>query len=461
MQQKRKTFILRMLITALIYSALLLPFQISLPLFAGTDIRPSAFIPIVFGIFWGTPAAIGVFFGNLCCDLYCFDTPLVLLGSLLNALSALCARRLFYSTGKHPLTSGEYVYSFGSLMNFLLSSAVIELALSTGIGISVHYFSGAPVNQAVTIIFLNNMHSIVILGIPAMLFLPTVNRWADEPKGNGKKRHVLTAPLFLLSSLILAIPFTVCEPDPLWTLILIIPLIGAIIATSPTTPVAKDPALFGFQSIRYTTFRKLMLIAIVTSIAVSLLFFSFSGKQNEDFATSFTRMYHMCAYLDILFLFLFAFSNHVVEKQLLSPIRSLAAKLSLDGEQYDNELDILSKRLDFIVSGNSSLLSSDEHSIIVGLSTKDYANRFSVEEAHGIISGICLKHVGGYISTKEAEGGYNGSVSSGTEQILIYTIYGASDEQIRAISDDVITALDQESVIIEKNRLTRYYYYGS
>ena len=169
----------------------------------------------------------------------------------------------------------------------------------------------------------------------------------------------------------------------------------------------------------------------------------------------------MCAYLDILFLFLFAFSNHVVEKQLLSPIRTLAAKLSLDGEQYDNELDILSKRLDFIVSGNSSLLSSDEHSIIVGLSTKDYANRFSVEEAHGIISGICLKHVGGYISTKEAEGGYNGSVSSGTEQILIYTIYGASDEQIRAISDDVITALDQESVIIEKNRLTRYYYYGS
>lgn len=41
---KPKTFILRALITAVAYTALLLPFQLNLPILEGTDIRPSAFL---------------------------------------------------------------------------------------------------------------------------------------------------------------------------------------------------------------------------------------------------------------------------------------------------------------------------------------------------------------------------------------------------------------------------------
>ena len=116
---KPKTFILRALITAVAYTALLLPFQLNLPILEGTDIRPSAFLPIVSGIFWGMPAAVGIFAGNLICDFICIDSPLILLGSFLNALSAICARRLFYASWNHGITSGTYIYSFGSLLNFL------------------------------------------------------------------------------------------------------------------------------------------------------------------------------------------------------------------------------------------------------------------------------------------------------------------------------------------------------
>lgn len=459
MQQRAKSFIAKTLVTALIYSALLLPFQISLPLFAGTDIRPSAFLPIVLGIFWGMPAAVGVFIGNLCCDLCCIQSPLVLLGSFLNGVSAICARRIFFAAWNHSITKGEYIYSFGTLLNFLITTVCVELALCLPISVMVHYYSGSPVLSAFPLIFLNNMHSNIIFGIPAMLFLPVINKWAVEPEGKGGIKGNVIALCFILSSVLLTLPFILAEPNQAWSVILIIPLLGAAYSASPTPTVEKNQALFGFQSIRHKTFRQLMNVAIVISIAISLIFYL--GFTESKGMALFTEMYHLFAYIDILFLILFAYSYQIIEKHLLTPIRGLASKLSLDGEKYDNELDIISKRMDFVVSGNSSFLSSDEYSIIVGLSSKDYSKKFSVLEAREIINGICLKHVGGYISTKEAEGGYKGNETVGSEQILIYTIYGASDTQIRAISDDILAELNQESVLIEKNKLTRYYYYGA
>lgn len=92
---------------------------------------------------------------------------------------------------------------------------------------------------------------------------------------------------------------------------MIIPMLGASISASPAPLHRKDKILFGIQSIRVITFRKLM----------------------------FTRIYHICAYMDLVLLCLFSYSYSVVEKGLLMPIRDLASKLSLSGVEYDNELD--------------------------------------------------------------------------------------------------------------------------
>lgn len=462
---KPKTFILRALITAVAYTALLLPFQLNLPILEGTDIRPSAFLPIVSGIFWGMPAAVGIFAGNLICDFICIDSPLILLGSFLNALSAICARRLFYASWNHGITSGTYIYSFGSLLNFLTTMLSVELALCIPISLTVHFYSGASVLPTFQLIYLNNIHSNVILGIPAMLFLPAISKWADEPSGSvGMGRNIL-ALAFLLSSILFALPFLYSDLHPAWCAITIIPLLGAAVSASPVPLLQKDKTLFGLQSIRFRTFRKLMCVSLVVSTIISgvLIFFILSLNVRAGYSSLelFTKIYHLCADLDIIFLLLFSYSYDVVENGLLVPIRQLASKLSLEGVEYHNELDIINKRLDFVASENSSILSGDEHSIIVGLATKDYSRRFKISEARDIINGICLKHVGGYISTREAEGGYNGVDSIGSEHILIYTEYGATDAQIRSIADDIIISLDQESLLIEKNKMTRYYYYGA
>lgn len=461
---KPKTFILKALITAVIYSALLLPFQLNLPILVGTDIRPSAFLPIVFGIFWGMPAAVGIFVGNLFCDLICIDSPLILLGSFLNALSAICARRFFYASWNHGVTSGAYIYSFGSLVNFLITVLSVELALCLPISLTVHFTSGSPILPTFQLIFLNNIHSNVVFGIPVMLFLPAIGRWADEPSGDGGIGRNVLALAFLVSSILFVLPFHFFDLHPAWSVLTIIPLLGAAVSARPAPLLQRDKTLFGLQSIRFTTFRKLMCVSLVVSAVVSgvLIFFILSREAGTDYNTLelFTKIYHLCAYLDIVFLLLFSYSYSVVEKGLLVPIRKLASKLSLDGVDYQDELDILNKRLDFVASENSSLLSGDEHSIIVGLSAKDHSKTFRIPEARDIINSICLKHAGGYLSADAGEGGYSGEDFTGSEQILIYSIFGATDAQIRAIADDILVSLNQESVLIEKNRMIRYYYCG-
>lgn len=456
----RGKFILRAFITAVIYSSLLLPFELNLPMLAGTDIRPSAFIPIVFGIFWGMPAAVGIFVGNLVCDFFCINSPLIILGSLLNGLSAICARKLFYASWNHGVASGGYIYSSGSLANFLYSMVCVEFALCLPISLTVHFYSGATVWSAFSLIFLNNVHSNIIFGIPAMLFLPVLKDYANEPKGSkGNIRGNVIALCFILSSVLFILPFILAEPHISWSALTVIPLVGAAIAAPPTPPVKREKYFFGFQSIRYKTFRELMVIALCVSVlvSVSVILIIRNGEQGLEL---FTKAYHVCAYMSVMFLILFAFSYHVVEKNLLVPVLGIASKLSLDGEKYSNELDILSKRLDFVVLENSAFLTGNEFSIIVGLTSKDNTVKYSIQEAREIINGICLKHVGGYLSSLEAEGGYAGGNIVGHEQVLIYTVYGASDEQICDISNDIIHTLNQESVLIEKNRMIRNYYYG-
>ncbi|MDO5443315.1 MAG: hypothetical protein Q4G10_06550 [Bacteroidia bacterium] len=407
----KKGFVIKTIATALIYSALLLPFQINLPVFAGTEIRPSAFVPVVMGIFWGWPAAAGIFIGNLFCDFLCFKTPFIIIGSVLNGFSAVLARAVFYVPVKrHPMVRGQYIYSLDSLLKFIFTVLVVELVLTVPISILVHLYSGESVMAAFSVTSFNNVLSNVFFGIPVMLYLPLAGKWADLPRR------------------------------------------GNIID--------GDPALYGFRSLRYTTFRRMMIFVLISSAALSAVIVFVTANPGADYILLITKTFHICATADIVYLIFFALSYHNLEKNIISPIHDVASKISLSGENYANELDIIKNKLDFVVSEGAEHISGDEFSIFIGLTTKDNSKRFSVSEANRIINNICLQHVSGYISSVDGIGGYRGGEYAGMEQMLIYTIFGATDSQIKAISNDILQELDQESVIIEKNRLVRYYYYG-
>jgi len=408
MAGKKTGFIFKVFITAAVYSALLLPSQLHLSVYQGTDIRPSAFIPIVLGIFWGSPAAVGIFLGNLFCDTVSYHSAIAIFGSLLNGLAALVARCLYYLPVHCKMLRGQYIYDLWSLIKFIVTILVVELSLACGIGVVLNLYSGTPFSDGFNIVFLNNISSIYVFGIPVMLFLPYLSKWADEP----------------------------------------------------SVTVEKNPALFGFKSIRSTAFRRVMISAILSAALLMLLFLlrvKFKGSLAAD---SLKDIFHFFAVVGVIFLVFSAAVIQFLQKKLVDPLQNVASRLSVEGETYSDEFDIISKSLDFIVSGSANLLSGNEFSIIIGLASKDFSKKFSVGEARGIINDICLQHVNGYTSV-DGVGGYKGENDAGMEQMLIYTIYGASDQQIREISDDILNRMNQESVLIEKNKSFRFYYYGN
>ncbi len=464
--KKMPAFVSKIIITTVIYLALLFPFQNIQPVHMVVEHSLQGFLPIVLGIFWGLPAAIGVFVGNFLYD----PSPIFLFIYISNGLSALCARRLFYASWNHSLIKGMYIYNLQSLANFIYTVLLVKLSFSCSITALYHlYYNSESVFQFFQVVFLNNLQSNIFIGIPVMLFLPLLNKWADIPEksdGNQYSHGFATANIFL----ILSIPITLFivrffdEPNFVLQLLLLLPIFGATLSARPTPTVEINPAFYGFHSLSYQLFMWMMIISIILSIVLSFIILFpefFYGNCRLEVIPEIIKLFRISLFVALVMLLTFALMLRVVRKNFLNPIQNIASKLSIAGEDYKNELDIISKRLNFIASSNTELLSNDEYSIIIGLTTKDYSKRFSLKEARDIINDICLKYVSGYISSVDGVGGYKGDDYSGMEQMLIYTIYGASDEQICKIADDVIKSLSQESVLIEKNKISHYYFYGS
>jgi len=408
MRKKYHDFVRQAIISAVLFSLLLLPFQL-LYVNGLTELRPIIFIPIVLGIFWGAPAAVGIFLGHLVCNAICGQTGVLFLASsMMSALAAIGVRYLFYLPVSHDMVKGQYVHDFWSLLKFIISVLVTETVLSGAYSAMMCVFTEADFISVFRNVLFNNIHSVFIIGIPVMLFLPLLQKWANEP----------------------------------------------------ACTVEMDKALYGYSSVNAITFRKVMTLSILfVAMVCSMLFFGYRSGHSKV-AASIDDVLLCFALIDVLFLLFTSFIIYYVQKELAEPLRALASKMKVEGETYSNEFDIISKSMDFVVSGSADLVSGNEHSILIGLTTKDFSKHFSIAEAREIINGICLNHVKGYISSVSGEGGYCGEASSGAEQVLIYTVYGATDSQIHLIAGDILDRLCQESVLIEKNRNLRYYYFG-
>lgn len=375
-----------------------------------TELRAMAFIPVVLGIFWGVPAAIGIFLGHMICNAICAQTGVpFLLAVLIDPLSAIGARYLFYLPVGNGMVKGQYIHDFWSLLKFVIVVFITESVLSAVCSTILCLTSESSFGPLFKNILLNNIHSIYILGIPVMLFLPLFHKWADEP----------------------------------------------------VSTIGKEEALYGYSSANSVTFRKVIVLSTIFATAVCAILMFMYKSGHGVVATSIEDVLSCFTFIDVLFLLFSAFIICLIQRELVVPLRTLASKLTVDGESYLNEFDIISKSMDFVVSGSAELLSGAEYSVIVGLTTKDQSKKYSIPEAREIINEICLRHVKGYISSVDGEGGYRGESSNGGEQMLIYTIYGASDSQIYEISDDILASLNQESVLIEKDKRFRFYYYGN
>lgn len=102
-----------------------------------------------------------------------------------------------------------------------------------------------------------------------------------------------------------------------------------------------------------------------------------------------------------------------------------------------------------------------QYVLYVGTNDKDtYAPKYSQEEAKQIVDDICLKHFEGY-TLQEATGCWldeNGITTH--EYTLVCYIDGTDEATVHAAADELITALNQNTILIETTTLDIEYYSG-
>jgi len=102
-----------------------------------------------------------------------------------------------------------------------------------------------------------------------------------------------------------------------------------------------------------------------------------------------------------------------------------------------------------------------QYVLYIGTNDKDtYSRIIPTEEAKAIVNEICARHVGGYTAS-EAVGGWVDEKGVLTQETtLVYVITGASEQQVLLIMNEVLVALNQNSILIEKRGVTSAFYSG-
>lgn len=102
-----------------------------------------------------------------------------------------------------------------------------------------------------------------------------------------------------------------------------------------------------------------------------------------------------------------------------------------------------------------------KYTLYIGTNDKDtYTQMIPLEEAKETVNQICSKYVDGY-TVQEANGGWVDETGTLTqEETLVYSFVDAEEEDLIAIMDEVLTELNQNSIMVERSDMTYTYYSG-
>jgi len=104
-------------------------------------------------------------------------------------------------------------------------------------------------------------------------------------------------------------------------------------------------------------------------------------------------------------------------------------------------------------------LENGRHVLYIGLNDMhSYYQIIPTEEAIAIVTEIASRHAGGWTMSL-AEGGWvdeHGVLT--TENSLVWTFIGAEEDAIIAIMREVLSALNQNSILVERNDVTSVFY---
>ncbi|NMB19618.1 MAG: DUF3574 domain-containing protein [Firmicutes bacterium] len=122
-------------------------------------------------------------------------------------------------------------------------------------------------------------------------------------------------------------------------------------------------------------------------------------------------------------------------------------------------LIILATVFVFAALGTSGEEGIVKYTLYIGLNDKDtYQQEISTEEAEALVEEITLKHADGFTRII-AKGAYKDGAGVVTfENSLIYEFLFVTEEKINRIMDEVLVALNQESILVETQTVDAMFY---
>lgn len=102
-----------------------------------------------------------------------------------------------------------------------------------------------------------------------------------------------------------------------------------------------------------------------------------------------------------------------------------------------------------------------QYILYIGLNDKDtYEQLIPTGEAKNIVNKICTRHVEGY-TVSEANGGWVDETGALTEEsTLVYMLSDVKEEDVIAIMDEVLAALNQNSILVQRQEHSYSFYSG-
>lgn len=102
-----------------------------------------------------------------------------------------------------------------------------------------------------------------------------------------------------------------------------------------------------------------------------------------------------------------------------------------------------------------------KYTMYIGLNDKDtYTQLITYEEAEKKVSVIALKYVDGF-TVLSATGAYKDEKGVIThENSLVFEFSSATDQQMKGIMDETLKELNQNSILIEKQKVNYEFYEG-
>lgn len=466
--RKALAWLARSTAVGLVYLLLLAPSQQMLALLPGTEVRPAAFLPVVAGIAIGTPAAFGVFWANLLADTVTGAglAPVVVAGSALNAMLCLLANRLWWTTAERINVRGVYLYDVRSLAKYLVIVVVLALIAACGVSLLLSVYAGTELGDSWATLLLNNLEFGVALGIPALIALPLLDRLCVQPgvsARQGPSGRWSLAPLAapLLAWLIIA---AMKDPSPSTTFAATITALGLLVipASRPVriVPTANSHDQLLLISMKTQLFNRFVLLVMSLTLTFGVLIALVLRQYDPSSLSVWSSTYRVTSLAMYVVLFGSALLLWWVERRVTGPLLAMAESATKQAAG-GNELDILRANLDFVVTQADGSLLATQHTLYIGLNDRDtYTQLVSTEAARATLGEICLRFVDGYLAS-ESTGGWRDDTDQVThEQTLVFTIFGASDTQIRQIADEALVALNQNAILIDTDGRRKELYTG-